>query len=136
LLGIGHKLFDAALSQAMSFSACVCILPGLKNSLFIFLIIDRVTGINSNIRQAVTAVSIDFSKTAAILKDWELIKVLNELPELKKLPKFSNYFELSSIEICQLLVDAEQFLEKHLNDLALPFKIPAIQAISVLLPSG
>lgn len=104
--------------------------------LFIFLIIDRVTGINSNIRQAVTAVSIDFSKTAAILKDWELIKVLNELPELKKLPKFSNYFELSSIEICQLLVDAEQFLEKHLNDLALQFKIPAIPAISVLLPSG
>lgn len=136
LLGVGHKLFDAALSQAMSFSACVCVLPGLKQSLFIFLIIDRVTGINSNIRQTVAAVSIDLSKTATILKDWELIKVLNELPELKKLPELSNYFELSSIEICQLLVDAEQFLEKHLNDLDLPFKIPAIQAISVLLPSG
>lgn len=135
LLGVGHKLFDAALSQAISFSACVSVLPSLKQSLFIFAIGDRVTGINSNIRQAVAAVSIDSSRKAAIVKDWELIKMLNELDDLRKLTEPSNYFKLSSTEICELLSVAEQFLDQHLNDLDLPFKIPAIQAISVLLPS-
>jgi len=137
LLGVGHKLFDAALSQAIGFSACVSVLPSLKQALFIFLIVDRVTGINSNIRQTVAAVSIDLSNKSAILKDWELIETLNPyLPELKRIPESSACSQLSSGEICQLLADAEQFLENHLNNLALPFKVPAIQAISVLLPSN
>jgi hypothetical protein len=136
LLGVGHKLFDAALLQAIDFSACVSVLPCLKQTLFIFMITDRVTGINSNIRQAVAAVSIDLSKKAAILKDWEIIEILNQyLPELKRIPESFDCPKLNSGEICQLLADAEQFLEKNLNDLEFPFKVPAIQAISVLLPS-
>ncbi len=135
MLGVGHKLFDAALSQSIGFSACVSVLPNLKQALFIFLIADRVTGYGSNIRQAVAAVSIDLSQKAAILKDWELIETLNQyLPELKRTPESSDCSKLSSGEICQLLADAQKFLEKHLNDLALPFKVPSIQAISILLP--
>jgi len=135
LLGVGHKLFNAALSQSIGFSDCVTVLPNLKQALFVFIIADRVTGINSNIRQAVAAVSIDLSKEAAILKDWELIKILNQyLPDLKRIPESFVCAKLSSGEICRLLADAENFLEKHLNDLDLPFKVPSIQAISILLP--
>ena len=102
LLGVGHKLFDAALSQSIGFSACVSVLPNLEQALFIFLIADRVTGYGSNIRQAVAAVSIDLSQKAAILKDWELIETLNQyLPELKRTPESSDCSKLSSGEICQ-----------------------------------
>ncbi|MDV2994845.1 MAG: hypothetical protein N4J56_004499 [Chroococcidiopsis sp. SAG 2025] len=136
LLGVGHKLFDAALAQAMGFSECVAVLPGLKQILFIFLISDRVTG-NSNIRQAIAAVSIDLFNQAYILKDWELIATINlYLADFKKIPESSNCCTLSVGEICQSLTSAEQFLEKHLDNLDLPFKILAIEAIAVLLPSN
>ncbi len=136
LLGVGHKLFNAALSQAIGFSASVSVLPDLNQSLFIFIISDRVTGINSHIRQAVAAVSINSSHQAIILKDWEIIAQLNQyLSNFKKIPESSASPQLSSEQICQLLTDAESFLEKHLNLLDIPFKIPAIQAISIIIPS-
>ncbi|MEH2096654.1 DEAD/DEAH box helicase [Nostoc sp.] len=136
LLGVGHKLFNAALSEATSFTACVTVLPCVKQPLFIFLIIDRVTGIQSNVRQAVVGISIDLSKQATIVKDWELIATLNQyLPELKKISESSNACLLNANEISRLLANAEQFLENNLNSLNLPFKVPTIQAISVILPA-
>ena len=137
LLGVGHKLFNASLAQAIDFTAFVSVLPCLKQNLFVFLVNDRVTGTSYNIRQIVLAVSIDLSEKIAILKDWELLETLNQyLPELKRLPESINHPKLDADEICQLLADAQDFLEKNLNYIDISFKVPAIQAISVLLISN
>jgi len=136
LLGVGHKLFDAALLQAMNFTANVSVLPNLETALFIFILTDRVTGKNFNIKQAVFGVSIDLSYQATILKDWELLETLNNyLPNLKKISPSSDQSQLTSSQIVQLLAEAENYLKKHLSKLDLPFKIPSMQVVSTLLPS-
>lgn len=136
LLGVGHKLFDAALSQAMSFTANVSVLPNLEQALFVFILTDRVIGISSNIKQAVFGVSINSSQKAAILKDWVLLETFNNyLSSLKKTSRYANKCQLKSNQIIKLLAEAEIYLKKHLNNLDLPFKIPSIQVISAFLPS-
>ena len=136
LLGVGHKLLDAALSQAIGYTSCITTLPGLDQALFVFLITDRVTTSDSQvIRQSVVALSIDSSEKFWIVKDWELIRILNSyLKDSRKIPDLDPSFAPSPTLICQRLDRAKQFLEEHLHDLHLPFKVPSLQPISVILP--
>lgn len=135
LLGVGHKLLDTALSQAASFSACVTELPNLKEMLFVFQVTDRVTSRNTQVRQTLAVVSIDSCEKMTILKDWELIKILNKsMPDLKKNSEANQNSKSSPTKLCELLDTSKQFLEENLDILDFPFKVPSIQSLSVLIP--
>jgi len=136
LLGVGHKLLNAALFQAIGYTSGLTTLPGLSQTLFVFLVTDRVTSAESQIiRQSAVALSSDPVKGFRVVKDWELIQILNQhIKDFKKVTELHPSPDLSSTMICQQLNRAKQFLEEHLNQLRLPFRVPSIQATSVILP--
>lgn len=136
LLGVGHKLFDAALSQAIGLSACVCALPLLEQPLFIFAITDRVTSSISNIKQTIVGTRVNLPKEkSVILKDWELIDTLNRSYKSAKYIQESNSSPaLDFEEIQNLLITQEVFLEKNLKNLNISFKVPIIQIVGILVP--
>jgi len=136
-LAVGHKLFNQALQQATEFMANVTTFTGLKYPLFIFQIIDRVTGTKTNAQQIIAGVELrDYSiEKAIILKDWEIIHQLNDY--LKKGTTLNSIPDNlgSTTEIMTLLKEAENLLRENLPSLNLPFQIPNLQAIAVFYPS-
>ena len=115
-LAVGHKLFEQALKQATDFKASVTTFTGLKYPLFIFKIIDRVTGSKTNAQQIIVGVEIlEFSlENATILKDWEIIKKLNHYLKIPKTNLIPESPSLSS-EIMSFLTQAENFLTENLH---------------------
>jgi len=139
-LAVGHKIFNQSLQQALEFQESVASFPGLKYPLFIFQIIDRVTGTKTNAQQIIVGVELpDFSvDNAKILKDWEIIHQLNEYLKLPKTALSAESPAKTSIatsEIITLLNQSQELITANLSTLNLPFQIPKSQAIAIFYPS-
>jgi ERCC4-related helicase len=76
LLGVGHKLVDMALNEALAIDASVTAIPNIQWPVVVCKVFDRVTT-GEGLRQAVVCgveVSLDSMRCFA---DWELLKLLN-----------------------------------------------------------
>jgi len=138
-LAVGHKIFNQSLKQALEFKECVARFLGLKNPLFIFQIIDRVTGKKTNAQQIVVGVELlEFSlDNAKILKDWEIIHKLNDFCKLPKTALSSESpanTAIATSEIITLLNQSQELVVANLPTLNLPFQIPQTQAIAIFYP--
>lgn len=136
-LAVGHKLFDQALKQATESTASVTTFTGLRYPLFVFQIIDRVTGSRTNAQQIIVGVEIlEFSlENATLLKDWEIIHHLNNYLKKGTTLNFNPDHLGSTTEIMTLLKEAENLLREILPSLNLPFQIPNLQAIAIFYPN-
>jgi len=134
LLGIGHQLMNQALKQALEISTCITQLSQVENVTIIFQILDRVTGIQTNIRQIVVGIKIDLNKSEnmVILRDWELLKTLNQ--SLEKVDRTANIkpHSINTEDILTLLKETENYLNNQLKSLDIPFQFPRLQAIALL----
>lgn len=137
LLGVGHRLINQALKQASELSSCIAQLPQLENIIIVFQIIDRVTGVQTNIRQIIVGIKIDSvdSKKMEISRDWELLNVLSQsFEKIDKTPN-SNSHLIDLEYILKLLQEAENYLNSQLKFLDLPFQFPKLQVSALLYPA-
>lgn len=130
IIGVGHQVMTQALLQAESFSATMAVLPGLNSPIVVFSIQDSLTDEGGQIRQVITSVSLKGSKPA-LMKDWELIQILN--PLLKSLPRDSVSTELNVPQRRELMTLAVAELNESLSKLDLPFKLPRVTSFLLLL---
>lgn len=79
LMGVGHVLFDRALKEGERTEACLASCARLENSLLIASVEDQVTGQDQSITRIVMAAFKDEAGTIQVLRDWELLKLLNGL---------------------------------------------------------
>ena len=83
VLGVGHKVMNAALRQARESRATVATLPAetLNRPLLVYRVRDKVTGEQRTVRSVTLAVEIGDETTGSdtVLKDWELLEKLNGL---------------------------------------------------------
>lgn len=136
LLGVGHHLMNQALNQALDLSSCVTQLNQLKEIIVVFQIFDRVTSTQSNVQQVVAGIKVDPDnhQNKELLKDWELLKILNE--QLEKLDKTGNPNSpsINTDQTLKLLEDAKHYLTTQWDILDLPFEFPKAQASTLLYP--
>ncbi|QDZ39825.1 DEAD/DEAH box helicase [Euhalothece natronophila Z-M001] len=137
LLGVGHHLMNQALNQALDLSSCVTQLNQLKEIIVVFQIFDRVTSTQSNVQQVVAGIKVDPDnhQNKELLKDWELLKILNE--QIEKLDKtgHANSPSINTDQILKLLEDAKYYFTTQWDILDLPFEFPKAQASMLLYPS-
>ncbi|ASC70357.1 type III restriction endonuclease subunit R [Halomicronema hongdechloris C2206] len=135
LLGVGHCLMNQALKQALELDGCVAQLTELKDPVIIFQIVDRVTGVQTNVRQVVVGVKIIGSESEIdILKDWELLMLLNaNVGQVDRSPDRSRP-EIEIDKVISLLEEAKKRLDSNLNKLDLPFQYPKILTSVLLYP--
>jgi len=76
VLGVGHLLFDIALVEARNFPASFACVDGLTAPLLIVTVEDEVTGTGALVHRLIFGVTEKEGK-AAVLRDWELLQVLN-----------------------------------------------------------
>jgi hypothetical protein len=138
LLGAGHKLINRALEQAMDLTSCVAQLPTLQHPIIIYQILDRVTGTQSNIQQVLVGLLIDFeqSENIKILKDWEILLLLNDLSSSINKATESTLNIDNYEKVTDVLGEAENYLKQNLAALDLPFRIPLIQLNAVIFPKA
>ncbi len=135
VLGVGHRAFDQALNQARNNGTCLAKANGINHHTIFFNIRDRVTAKNYPVRQMLLAVQVrtEYEGQITFLKDWETIDYLNKLLKEKKSEMAGIKFEKDYLK--KVLGIAQFALEKHILELELPFDIPEITPIGMLVPS-
>lgn len=136
LLGVGHRLMSQALKQASELSSCVAQLPQLENTIVIFQISDRITGIQTNVRQIVVGIIVNSMNglDMALLKDWQLLKFLNQSFEKSDRMQSSQHTSINVNDTLALLHAAEAYLHSQLKYLDIPFQFPKLQVCCLLYP--
>ena len=76
VVGVGHRLFDRALREAETLPASVALGIRLEGPLLIVAIEDEVTGTGAQVGRVVIGLY-DLAEGVTVLRDWELLKLLN-----------------------------------------------------------
>jgi hypothetical protein len=134
ILGVGGRLFDAALEQA-------CQLPDAYTEgafgsetglLFVFRCYDRITG---NVAQPKTIIYgvLREGESIRILKDWQVLQMLNELASNLKPPADSDpATSVSPRGNTETLIRAEDLLREAFSTLDLPFRQPELELLGIV----
>lgn len=137
ILGVGHKVVDQALKQAKGLEACVATLPVkiLKEPLVIFQVKDRVTTEGRTVRHIVVGVQVDkgVQEPKGLLRDWQLLEVLNELSEESGMRRNKDISPAAQyVEIQESIKSAQRYVEEKLPSLDAPFAVPQSNVLAVL----
>ena len=131
VIGVGHRVFDLAIKQALSLTSSLCVLPNIEYPLVVFSIYDRVTGIESNVSKTIVGVLGSSDKNNELLFDWQVLDILN----IQKLGK--QELDVSNIQpndLSDCKIHCIEFLKNNISTLKLPYTIPEIDVLAILWP--
>ncbi len=131
--GVGLRVVDRALSVGVGYTEALAAVGGLAEPLVVFAVRDKVTGAEGAVRKVIVGVQRDGDGGWALVRDWEVIKLLNPLADRPR----SKSFEVAAQrpeEIADMLSAAEAHLQSRLGELDLPFRLPAVESLACLLP--
>jgi len=132
VIGVGHRVFDLAIKQALSLTSSLCVLPNLDQPLVVFSIADRVTGIESNISKTIAGVYWNQETVNEIVFDWQVLDILNQ----QKLGKQNlNKPDIEPQELNDCMHQCLELLKNNIATLKLPYKIPEIDVLAICWPS-
>lgn len=140
VLGVGHKIVSQALKQAKSFSASLASIPEnvLEHPIMLFRVYDQITGREGSVSTILAGVETLSMKNGNynFLKDWEVLEKLNRIADSRDTRKLktllSNPDEIEAIS--SSINHAITFMDKNLNGLLHPFKLPKAELFAVLWP--
>jgi len=125
VVGVGHKVFDKALEEARSYPAMLARCDSLESDLLIVQVYDRLTGVSGPMRKGVVGLQHRQESDWAILRDWELLKVLNCL-NMKSDEDGVAKPDRSMIEAALKILDA------RVVELKFPFKRPEFEPVALI----
>jgi ERCC4-related helicase len=134
VVGVGHRVFDLSLTQALSFTSSLCVLSDLKQPLVVFSIFDRITGIESNIKK--TLAGVYWSKgndEHKIIFDWQVLDVLNSQKNLNK--QDYSKADVNSDDLVSCKKECFESLKTGIKILKLPYKMPEINVLAICWPT-
>jgi len=134
ILGVGSRIFDVALDQA-------CHLPDVyasltqdpdKRTLLVFRCFDRVTG-NAAQPKAIISGAVRDAEGFQILKDWQVLLMLNELANIVKPPAEADPAPNAVTPgDCEVLSQAEALMRENFPSLDLPFRQPDLELLGIV----
>jgi superfamily II DNA or RNA helicase len=135
-LGVGHRLVDQALAQACASAASAAAIPDsvLELPLYIFRVMDRVTSGGGQVR-AVTAAVEPRPNSYVLIRDWELVLRLNQVLAGRDPRRFRGRAAVDPHAVRRDVEAAGRWLEEHLPELDVPFRIPAVAFCCLLIPT-
>jgi len=126
-------VFDQALRQAEIYQGRLAGIPGLATPIAVFRIRNRLTDQGGQVRESVVGVRIAInSMKLELLRDWQVLEELN--PLLKSSLREPRSIAADERTMNQWMTRAREFIEKDLDKLALPFKVPEILPDALFWP--
>jgi superfamily II DNA or RNA helicase len=135
IFGIGHVVVDKAIIQALNIKDSICVISqsDLSAPLYLLKARDRITSTGESIRFLVFGITKD-SIGWNILRDWELIKILNPLVSKYQLHrKEYTITEYDDILISSMKAAIEYF-RGTIYYTQLPFRVADVESLVVLVP--
>lgn len=137
VIGVGHKVLESALQQALGESVCVASVSTtvLQRPIVVARITDRVTGRDAPVRSVVVAAEgADQAGEWSILRDWQTVRRLNEVVvNVGTLRKSSNLPE-ERISVQNALDAALHAIEHEVPKLDTGFRMPFVESVALLWP--
>lgn len=131
--GIGLKIVDRVISAAADLTEALAAVGDFPDPLVVFALRDRITGSKGPVRKVITGLQKKKDDGWVLLKDWEIIKLLNLYADKPR----SQMFEAEPIpeqETTALIRDAQAHLSCRIEELDLPFQLPVIEEFACLVP--
>jgi hypothetical protein len=136
ILGIGNKVVNLAIKQARESDSCLMTAKGLRRSLYVFRIIDRITDTGGAVRSVVAAITSGEAGNDELLRDWELVEEMNTISSLSGIKKAENSPQPAQVDfVDKEILRTTDIIASRLDELALPFKIPSCELLAVILPT-
>lgn len=123
VLGVGHRIFEQALSQAREGAGCVTTLTSQipARYLLIFRIWDRITSTGGNVKVITVGVEGELDKEGRLLRDWELLRLLNVLSAKRSLRKANPEEGIDKLtQLLSGIADASRKIVSNFEQLAIP----------------
>lgn len=140
VLGVGHKVIEQALHQALNETACVTSVSStvLQRPMVIARVSDQVTGRDSPVRSIVLAAERSAESGGwLVLRDWESVRRLNEVLSNLSIILRSACTPLDEHKQLTTSVDAAMSaISEHVSRTDITFRVPLIQAIVVIWPGA
>jgi hypothetical protein len=133
LAGVGHVVVDCALRATAGLSESLAALDGLERPFAVFLVKDRVTGGEGLVRQCLVAAQRG-DDGWELLKDWEVIRLLTPLVDKPRSLTALQPAE-RGIDLQALMADAQAFTAQAARGLELPFDLPVVEPLALLVPA-
>jgi hypothetical protein len=138
VLGVGHKVMNAALRQALDNTATVATLPAdtLSQPLVVYRVRDRLTGEQRSVRTVILAVEISAEVTGAdvVLKDWELLEKLNGLSAARGFRGTDSVSPTETESVLQAIDRSISLVRRKASEMGLPFRFMEVDPIAILWP--
>lgn len=135
VLGVGHKVFDQALKQALDGIVSVATIPvaRLKQPLLVFRVFDSVTSERTSIRSKIVGM-VHSPDGLRMLQDWELLLELNGI-NLGRDVKADSSEPFANVEaIRELVASGKDLVYAKIVDIDVPFKHPTVEPFSLIWP--
>ena len=130
--GVGLRVFDRAMRDAVNLPAAFGAIMGLDAPIFVFAVRDRITGADGPVRTVVVGVQSGADGAWILLRDWKLIQHLNPLADKPRSPVLADGHP--AYDVADLMESARQYVESQVDALDLPFTLPAIDSLACLVP--
>jgi len=137
IVGVGHKVLDQALCQALEESVYVTSVRSvaLGQPLIIARVNDRVTGSGAPVRSVVVGVErSDQDGGWTRLRDWEVVRRLNEVVSTMGTRRKSCAPPDDRMQVTSALESAERFIKAEVPKLDLDFRVPTVEVLAMLWP--
>ena len=128
IAGVGHRVVNAALRSAEHLDAAFAVLPDLDSPVALFLVRDQVTDAATSIRRVLVGAK-GRPGEFALLKDWEVIRLVNGLAERPRSPILAKPSPVSTpVEhLDSHMAAARDWVGTEMKQLALPFRVPVLE---------
>lgn len=138
VMGVGHKVIDQALKQALGGTASVATIPEqkLKHPIIVFRVFDSITGEKTSVRNRIVGIIPKHKELGdfQIIHDWELLQEINTLSGGKDI-KSDSSAPIKDIDVIQGMVSAAiKYIYTKIHELDVPFKRPTVELYSILWP--
>lgn len=133
LAGVGLRVVDRAIKTAVELPDAVSSLREMEDVLAVFALSDRITGAEGTVRKVIAGMLRCKGEGWRLLRDWELLKLLNSAADKPRSSSF-DVRPKESIDLLGIMSEAERELGSRLEGLGLPFRMPMAECIACLVP--
>jgi ERCC4-related helicase len=132
VLGVGHTLFDMALEEACDLPVKVALTEVISKPILIVSVEDEVTGTGALVHQLTFGIT-ELDSEVAILRDWELLKLLNGISSKGFAVTMEGQLNRQAGSIVKEL---KQAFDKQLEFSVPSMRRPVSWSEMLILPSG
>ena len=134
IAGIGLRVVDRAVSDALALTAAFSAIKGLDAPIFVFTVRDRITGSDSSVRAVLVAAQSHSDGAWDLIRDWELIQLLNPLADRPRSLVITDV--RPTHDVVDMMAEARAHIVSQIDALELPFNLPIVENFACFVPGG